>query len=61
MLVRRPSACLILQATLVTFSLSIRASVQIKDTVMDFGNLRWVESSTMWDPQVRGNPKCLPG
>ncbi|KAH8029884.1 hypothetical protein HPB51_005091 [Rhipicephalus microplus] len=32
-------------ATLVIFSLSIRASVQIKDTVMDFGNLRvllWV-------------------
>ncbi|XP_037498235.1 protocadherin-like wing polarity protein stan isoform X1 [Rhipicephalus sanguineus] len=37
--------CVMVLATLVIFSLSIRASVQIKDTVMDFGNLRvllWV-------------------
>lgn len=37
--------CAVVLVTLVVFSLSIRASVQIKDTVMDFGNLRallWV-------------------
>ncbi|CAN8002126.1 unnamed protein product, partial [Ixodes hexagonus] len=47
--------CVMVLATLVMFSLSIRASVQIKDTVMDFGNLRvllWV--SVLLLPLVGG-------